>query len=817
MEKIKLDIEGMSCNACAQRIEKVLKKKQGISDAYVSFAGEEASVSFDESNVSCDMIVEWVNKTGFKATVKNEGKIESKKNQGSFPWRLVAIWVLSIPFWIGMVGMFTKNHSLMPSPLTQWILASIVQLFLVWNYYKNAWASLKAKFPNMDVLVSLGTLSIYIYSSIVFFMSLKGGAQNGAGAGANLAAQGYHVYFEASVMIFAFVTLGKWLEERTKHQSLNSIELLLELTPKSQEMLVEGKWVLTDLANITKGSLLRVRQGDKIAADGIMTEGELEVDESHLTGEPRALLKKQGDALKAGSIVIDGLGVYESKALGDETFLGDMIKALDEAQGSKAPIARIADKIAAVFVPTIVGIALITFVANYFIKGSFDVALVNAVSVLVIACPCALGLATPAAIMVGMGLAARHGVLFKNAAIMEAASSIDTLTLDKTGTLTYGTPKVVAIAPLDMENGNLLMGDVTNFFNGSTIEKEPSYGEQASGQANGNANTGNDGEANTATSKSMANDSPSATANSDVDASKVQNTSSDSNSSNLDEKLLSIISIAASIEETSHHPWAMAIKEKAEELGVSTTQAVNTQQLVGKGMEGELDGIEGRIKVGSISFVTGKSKVENLASDLSGLSLIAVGVDGKPMALLALDDVLRKDAPHAVTQIKNMGITPFILSGDDEEVVRKIANQAGVNVEKSRGDLSPRDKKEIIEKEIANGHKTAMAGDGVNDAPAMAVASVGFAMNSGTDIAKNTADVTLVGEEIRLLRDAFHISRATMRNIKQNLFFALIYNVIGIFFAATGYLNPMIAAAAMAMSSISVLSNALRLKRLKFD
>ena len=432
-QKVRFQIEGMTCQACASRIEKVLNKKDFVESAGVNFASEEAQVTFDDSKTSAADIAKIIEKTGYGAKEKTEDALPQPEETAHVSWRLWLLFAINIPFLIGMAGMMIGWHDWMIPPLWQFALASVVQLWLAVPFYKSAWASIKGGLANMDVLVTIGTVSIYLYSVYMLFFSPH-------------AAHGMaHVYFEAGVMVIGFVSLGKFLEHRTKKSSLNSLGLLLKLTPTQVNVQRDGEWKQLPIDQVQIGDLIRANHGERIAADGIIESGSGWADESHLTGESNPEEKKAGGKVLAGALMTEGSVVYRATQLGSQTLLGDMMNALSEAQGSKAPIARVADKAAAVFVPAVVGIALLTFIATWLVKGDWTVALMHAVAVLVIACPCALGLATPAAIMVGMGKAVKHGIWFKDAAAMEEAAHVDAVVLDKTGTLTEGRPQVAAV------------------------------------------------------------------------------------------------------------------------------------------------------------------------------------------------------------------------------------------------------------------------------------------------------------------------------------------------------------------------------------
>lgn len=718
-QKIRFQIEGMTCQACASRIEKVLNKKDFVESAGVNFASEEAQVVFDDSKTSVADIAKIIEKTGYGAKEKTEDTLPQAEAEHHIGWRLWLLSAINIPFLVGMAGMMIGRHDWMIPPLWQFALASIVQLWLAIPFYKSAWASIKGGLANMDVLVTIGTVSIYLYSVYMLFFSPH-------------AAHGMaHVYFEAGVMVIGFVSLGKFLEHRTKKSSLNSLGLLLKLTPTQVNVQRDGEWKQLPIDQVQIGDLIRANHGERIAADGVIESGSGWADESHLTGESNPEEKKAGGKVLAGALMTEGSVVYRAAQLGSQTLLGDMMNALSEAQGSKAPIARVADKAAAAFVPAVVGIALLTFIVTWLIKGDWTVALMHAVAVLVIACPCALGLATPAAIMVGMGKAVKHGIWFKDAAAMEEAAHVDAVVLDKTGTLTEGRPQVAAVYCVP----------------DSGFDKDDLY------------------------------------------------------------------RIAAAVEQNAAHPLARAIVSATQARGLEIPAAQNAQTVVGAGIAAEVEGA-GLVKAGKAEFA--ELTLPEFSDGVWDIaSIVAVSVDNKPIGAFALADALKADTAEAIGRLKKHNIDVYIMSGDNQGTVEYVAQQLGIA--HAFGNMSPRDKAAEVQKLKAAGKTVAMVGDGINDAPALAAANVSFAMKGGADVAEHTASATLMQHSVNQLADALLVSQATLKNIKQNLFFAFFYNILGIPLAALGFLNPVIAGAAMAASSVSVLSNALRLKRVKID
>lgn len=548
-------------------------------------------------------------------------------------------------------------------------------------------------------------------------------------------------------MVIAFVALGKYLEARTKQQSLNSLTMLMNLIPETLIRRQSNDWVSVAACQVSVGDVLLARAGDRIGVDGVVVLGSGLVDVAHLTGESQPITKEVGDKVLAGSILLDGSLEYQATATGEHTALGDMVRALSEAQGTKANITRLTDKVAGIFVPVVVLISLLVFVINWLMVGVFDVALVRAVCVLVIACPCALGLATPAAIMAGIGVAAKHGVRFKDAPSLEMAGHVDTMVFDKTGTLTMAKPSIHAVyLPTGVRFEDAL-------------------------------------------------------------------------------------AITASLERYAVHPLASSIVKSALEMKLPLKAVHDVQTVIGKGLSALMDDV-GVVKVGTLDFVgydefgqllkdrpVGFDKNVHFINEYSAVqdiwqiaSIVAVAVDDKLLAVYALMDDVKQSAKPVIQALQQDGIDVMIMSGDAQGVVTHVANELGIMT--AEGQLSPRDKAIKIKQLRQSGRMVAMVGDGVNDAPAMAEAQASFSVHDASSIAKHTASAQLIGDSLSHAYYAQKIAKATLKNIKQNLFLAFVYNVVGIAFAAVGALNPAVAAAAMALSSISVLMNALRLKRL---
>ncbi|MFH4355935.1 MAG: heavy metal translocating P-type ATPase [Neisseriaceae bacterium] len=712
-------ISGMHCQGCATRLEKLLKHTQGVLEVSVNFAAETCRVVYDPQQVSTEKLTELIQQGGFLVEVK-ENLLAKPPNASEVrvPVRLYLSWLCALPFFIHMLGMSLSIPELLLPYKVQFILSSFAQLYLAAPLYKGMFVSLRGGMANMDALVALGTSISWIFSVLVFLFNPH---------------DTVHIYFETNVMLIAFIGLGRYIETRTKHRSLNQLNNLLALFPTKARVYRDNTWQLIERNQLKIGDLVRVNIGEKLISDGEIISGDVVLNESHLTGESLPVEKKVGDKVLAGSIVLEGSCTYKTSALNEKTHLGDMIKALSEAQSTKAPIARIADQVAAIFVPLIVVVALLTFLGNIWLGVDWIQGLIRAVSVLVIACPCALGLATPAAIMVGMGLGSKHGIWFKNAEILEAAAGIDTIVFDKTGTFTEGTltPMETWVAPgIDLKNSQLL-------------------------------------------------------------------------------------ELAASIEQYGNHPLAKGLVEEVKRQQLTLRQATSIKNVLGLGIEGEIEGV-GQLKVGQPDY-TGVELPESLSSSWNIFSVVTVAANRQPLGAIALADPLKEGSERAVEWLDAHGIETYIMSGDKQAVADYIA--AKVNIPKTRtmGQMQPRDKATAIENLLQQERKVAMVGDGVNDAPALAKATVSMSMGNGSDIANQTASIVLLQHSILGVTRALQIAQSTVRNIRQNLFFAFLYNAVGVPIAAFGLLTPTLAGLAMSLSSISVLVNALRLKAKKFS
>ena len=688
-DTVELDVEGMTCAACAARIEKNLNRMEGV-EASVNLATEKAVVRFPTEKTSLEEILVRIRDSGYDAHVAVEGEIrdhaaENRKARNDF---LLAA-ALTAPLLL---------HTLVPGWL-QFALATPVQFWSGRRFYRGAWKALRGGAANMDVLVALGTSAAYFFSTAVFLFGIE-----------------EHIYFEASAVVITLVLLGKYLEARAKARAARALEGLIRLQPKTAFVERDGRLVEVEVASLEPGSAFVVRPGDPIALDGRVLEGRSAVNESMLTGEAMPVDKQPGATVFAGTINTEGSLKCIATGTGKATVLAGIIRLVAAAQASKPPVQRLVDKVSGVFVPVVVGIALLTFLVWLLVDG-FAGAILPAVAVLVIACPCALGLATPTALMVGVGAAARAGILIRNAAALEGAQKLDTLVLDKTGTLTRGQPEVTRVVP----------------------EKNSSEDE--------------------------------------------------------------VLEIAAALESRSEHPIARAILRRK----VSPRSVREWRSHGGRGVSGTIDGQQARL--GSPAFIGQRNVLEKDGT------WVGVELGGRLLGWIAITDALRESSALAVARLRAMGIEPVILSGDQPGAVAKVAAELGIA--RWKGGVLPEAKAAEIDALRKEGRNVGMAGDGVNDAPALARADVSFALASGSGASLDVADVTLMKNDLAGIADAIALSRATLAKIRQNLFFAFVYNVLGLPLAAAGMLSPVIAGAAMALSSVSVVSNSLLLNRWK--
>ncbi len=719
---VELGIEGMTCAACSTRLEKVLNRLPGV-EAAVNLAAERARIRYVPGVAEPASLMAAVEKAGFKARLADNASREEEKARklAVYQAELRRFWIsaaLTFPLVAQMATMFSgadwSGHH--PDLLPRWLqlaLATPVQFWIGWRFYDGGWKALRGGGANMDVLVALGTSMAFVFSLIVTLFGLDH----------------LHVYFEASAAVITLVLLGKLLEARAKAKTTAAIEALVRLQPKTARVERDGQVIELDASLLIPGDIFIVRPGDSLPVDGEVVDGASSVNEAMLTGESMPVAKRAGDRVFAATANGEGMLRCRATGVGEHTLLAGIIRMVAEAQGSKAPVQRLADRISAIFVPVVCVIALLTFAGWWFFGGVFSAALVNAVAVLVIACPCALGLATPTAIMVGTGQGARAGILVKNAEALERAEKIGVLAVDKTGTLTRGEPVVTDLLPLA------------------------------------------------------------------VDA---------------DEALR----LAAALEQGSEHPLARAILQRAQSaqsVPASRPKLSNFRAIPGQGVEGTVDGRV--LRLGAPDWFAGVAlPLERIvALQATGKTVVVLAENCQALALLAIADPLRETSRAAVARLKAMGLRVVMLTGDNAATAAAIAAEAGID--DFRAGILPGDKAAAVDTLKTGGTVVAMVGDGINDAPALAAADISFAIGAGSDAAIEAADMTLVRSDLNGIADAIALSRATLGKIRQNLFFAFIYNVLGIPLAALGMLNPVIAGAAMAMSSVSVVSNSLLLRR----
>ncbi len=710
------DIKGMSCAACQQRIEKVLKKQSGVISAVVNLATEKARVSMLDS-VTNEVLFQAIEKAGYEASLPKGNSAQEEKATVDRDW----IWLLvgalcSIPLLLPMFLGFAGYHWMLSSPI-QFVLATIVQVGLGARFYRGAWAALRGGSSNMDVLVALGTTAAYGLS-IYQWLTVSGPV---------------HLYFESSTTVITLVWFGKWLEQRAKRQTSEAIRALQALKPEQAWVSRDGQEQWLPVAAIQRGDRVRVRAGERIPVDGIIDEGSSHLDESLLTGESLPVSKAQGDQVSTGAMNGEGLLWVVTTALGEETLLSRIIARVEMAQMAKPPIQHKVDQISAIFVPIVLMLALLTLVGWYLYGAGGEPALIHAVSVLVIACPCALGLATPAAIMAGTGTAARHGILIRDAGVLEKAEQVSMVVFDKTGTLTEGHPALSASFAIGISESDALR-------------------------------------------------------------------------------------LAAALQQGSSHPLGVALQQAAEQQALELPSFTQINNRAGIGLEGEYQGqtyaLYGNQGLKQNQLVPDISLSESAEEEYKlGRTVSWLVMNNKIIAWFAFQDPIKSTAKSAVDALKTQGIEVALLSGDHEQSVRLVANQLGISTMAS--EVLPEQKADAISSWRKQDYIVAMVGDGINDAPALAEADLGIAMGSGTDVAMASAAMTLMRNDPKAIADALQIARLTSRKIRQNLFWAFIYNVVALPLAVMGLLDPVFAGAAMAFSSVSVVTNALWLTRWK--
>ncbi|MED4856908.1 copper-exporting P-type ATPase CopA [Bacillus atrophaeus] len=731
-EKAEFQIAGMTCAACANRIEKRLNKTEGVSSAPVNFALETVAVEYNPKEVAITDLKETVAKLGYQLEQKGEadGETESpqKKEQRKQTVRLIFSAILSFPLLWAMVSHFSFTSfiwvpDIFMNPWMQFALATPVQFVIGWPFYTRAYKALRNKSANMDVLVALGTTAAYVYSLYLTIQSL----------GAHGHTDG--LYYETSAILLTLILLGKRFEAKAKGRSSDAIKKLMKLQAKTATVVRDGQEQVIPIEDVMTGDLVYVKPGERIPVDGEVTEGRSAVDESMITGESIPVDKSPGDSVTGATMNANGFLKIKAVNVGKDTALSQIIRVVEEAQGSKAPIQRLADQISGIFVPIVLGIAVITFLIWYFWAAPGDVgeAISKLIAVLVIACPCALGLATPTSIMAGSGRSAEFGILFKGGEHLEKTHRLDTIVLDKTGTVTNGKPVLTdAVAADGFEETELLR-------------------------------------------------------------------------------------LAAAAETGSEHPLGEAIAAGVKEKGIDIPKLTRFEAKIGAGVSAEAAGKT--ILVGSRRLMESEGvQHEALLSQMSALegegkTVMLVSVDGEPAGLIAVADTIKETSREAVKRLMSMGLEVIMMTGDNRKTAQAIAKEAGIT--RVIAEVRPEEKAEEISRLQQTGSRVAMVGDGINDAPALATADIGMAIGTGTDIAMETADITLIRGDLNSIADAIRMSRLTMKNIKQNLFWALGYNTLGIPIAAFGFLAPWVAGAAMAFSSVSVVLNALRLQRAK--
>ena len=699
-------------------MEKALNKLEGVISANVNLSTNKAVVEFPSGLLEDSQIVEAIEKAGYKAEIERDTTADREKELRekeikSLKKSFIISAILTLPLFSAMFFHMAGQMNLLTNGYFQWALATPVQFLIGARFYKGAYKSLRGGGANMDVLIAMGTSAAYFYSVYNIFAGV------------------HEYYFEASAVIITLILLGKTFEAVAKGKTSEAIKKLMGLQPKTARVLKDGEEKEIPIENLQIGDIVIVKPGEKVPVDGVIVQGSSSLDESMITGESMPVDKGEGDQVVGATINKFGSFRFEAQKIGKDTVLSQIIKLVEDAQGSKAPVQRLADKISGIFVPVVIGIALVTFLAFNFID-SFNTGLINAVAILVIACPCALGLATPTAIMVGTGKGAENGILIKSGEHLERAHKMDSIIFDKTGTITKGKP------------------DVTDIL---------SFGEDRN----------------------------------------------------------EILRIAASVEKTSEHPLGEAIVKKAEEEGLARSEAESFSAVPGKGLKASFEGRE--VLLGNRKLMTEndidvslrEKDIEKLETE--GKTAMLLSVDRKLAGIIAVADGIKETSQAAIRELQDMGLKVFMITGDNERTARAIGAQVGI--ENILADVLPEDKASEVEKLKSQGMHVGMVGDGINDAPALAAADVGFAIGTGTDVAMEAADITLMRGDLEGVVTAMRLSHRTMKTIKQNLFWAFFYNTLGIPFAALGFLNPMVAGAAMAFSSVSVVSNSLRLRNFK--
>ena len=714
-----LKITGMHCASCSTRLEKVLNKLPNV-NATVNIATEKAHIYYLANSAEISDLIKVIQGAGFDAHPLRDFAIEQKERSSAYRKEQIQFAIsvlLTLPLLLEMLMMFTGSHDMFLPGWLQFTLATPVQFWIGRRFYVGAWSSLKGGGANMDVLVALGTSAAYLLSCAVL---LANTFEMGIGM---------PLYFEASATLITLILLGKLLEARAKGKASSALEALIKLRPQVAHVERDGAILELSVDHMYPDDIYLVRPGESVPVDGIIVEGASNLDEAMLTGESLPQSKKTDDKVYAATLNQNGLLKCRAIAVGSDTQLAAIIRLVEQAQGSKAAIQKLADRISAIFVPVVLLIALLTFSGWGLIDGEFVPALINAISVLVIACPCALGLATPTALVVSTGRAAQAGILIKDAAALEYTHKLAVLVVDKTGTLTKGQPDVIDVLPTD-----------------SLTENE-------------------------------------------------------------------LLQLAATMAQNSTHPLSRALLNHAQSKQLVLYQSANINEQPGQGLSAKIDGQQ--YMLGSPAFINTSGITINASQIMTlqqqGKSVIALARDNAFLGYITFSDQLRDNSMSAVSRLHAMGIKVVMLSGDNQETTQAIAAQSGIT--EFHAEVKPQDKSSVVESLKSAGMMVGMVGDGINDSPALAAADVSFAMRSGSDIAIEAADITLMRNDLMSVVDAISLSRATFKKIRQNLFFAFSYNVLAIPLAMMGLLSPVIAGSAMAMSSVSVVTNALLLKR----
>ena len=731
-KKVDLKIAGMTCAACSSRVEKKLNQLEGVVNASVNLATEKASVAYNPSEIKVSEILEAIGDLGYGAELAEEVTVDRERELREKEIRSLKISlglsaIVSSPLLLAMILMVLSvdvpQLDFLHNGYFQMIIATPVQFLIGARFYNNAFHALKAKSPNMDVLIAMGTSAAYFYSLYnVFFQDVPEGMMK-------------DLYFEAAVVIITLILLGKYLEAVAKGKTSEAIKKLMGLQAKTARVLRDGVETSIPIEEVEIGDTVIVKPGERVPVDGIIVEGNSALDESMLTGESLPVEKKAGDPVIGATVNKYGAFKFTATKIGKDTVLSQIISMVEEAQGSKAPIQKIADRVSGVFVPVVLGIAVVTFAVWYFAAADLTQAVVSAVSVLVIACPCALGLATPTAIMVGTGKGAENGILIKGGEYLETAYKLNTVVLDKTGTITKGMPEVTDIVSL---------GRFTS---------------------------------------------------------------------------IELLKLAALTEKRSEHPLGVSIYEEGRRKLVDIPDPDKFEAIPGKGVRAEYQDMNihigtrklmREIEIETNEFETAIVRLEN-----DGKTAMLLAVNNSLEGIIAVADTLKENSKEAIGTLQDMGIEVYMITGDNYGTAHAVAKQVGIR--HVLAEVLPDNKAQEVQKLKEQGKVVAMVGDGINDAPALATADIGMAMGTGTDVAMEAADITLMRGDLRTIPIAIRLSRQTMRKIKQNLFWAFFYNIIGIPFAAFGFLNPVIAGAAMAFSSVSVVTNSLSLKRFDPD